>query len=163
MMRSLFNNKRNIIITICIIVTSLIYIISGIGNADEGVTPIPGSKDDPIIVESYLTKEVIPQINNYINEKIMSLEQKTVFSVITIEKGKKLICGEGTELILRMGQAEALASDLGGLSDVTQGKDISANEKIPHDHLLIVPRNDGRGIEALEEILVMVKGSYEIQ
>ena len=162
--------KKNVSFIICIIILLLIFIISGMVIAQDSVKPVPGSKEDPIIVESYLTQEVIPQINNYINEKtqtlenkIQTLEQKTNFKVVTVEKGKKLICSEGTELILRMGKASAIASELGGLSDVTQGTDIMNTEMIPPNHLLIVPRDDGRGIEALEEIIVMVKGLYEIK
>lgn len=162
--------KKNVFIIICTIISLFIFIISKIVIAQDGGKPVPGSKEDPIIVESYLTQEVIPQINNYINEKnqsleekIQVLEQKSSFKVVTLEKGEKLICSEGTELILRMGKASAITSELGGLSDVTQGTDIMNTENIPSNHLLIVPRDDGRGIEALEDVIVLVKGLYEIK
>ena len=71
---------------------------------------------------------------------------------------------EGTELILRSGEATAVGNiDGDGVSDVTLGVDLKMGEKINRNHLLIVPRKDGRGIVAKTDSWIMVKGKYEIK
>jgi len=92
------------------------------------------------------------------------------FEVLVLERGQKLIAGEGTEIILRGGKgggkAIAIASESGGLADVTSGssKDILTGESIPLNHLLIVSRDDGRGLEVVSEnAYLLVKGTYVIK
>ncbi|WP_425447115.1 hypothetical protein [Dethiothermospora halolimnae] len=83
--------------------------------------------------------------------------------VVELSKGQQLICDGGTEIILRGGKATAITSDLGGLSDVTEGVDIKMNQSIPLNHLLIIPRSDGRGVYVDNYAIFMVRGSYKIK
>ena len=82
---------------------------------------------------------------------------------MTVSKNKKLIGGSGCEIILRQGTAEIVASELGGISDVTLAVDLVDGATVPANHLLIIPRDDGRGFKAKTDVIVMVKGNYEIQ
>jgi hypothetical protein len=66
-------------------------------------------------------------------------------------------------LILRSGDAYAIDNGVDGLSDVTSAKDLKGGVTITANHLLLVPRADGRGIRAGSDLWVMVKGSYTIQ
>jgi hypothetical protein len=67
-------------------------------------------------------------------------------------------------MILRSGIASAVDSGMGGLADVTAGKDIRHGENISQNHLLIVPRDDGRGVRAENNnVVLMVRGGYTIQ
>ena len=62
-----------------------------------------------------------------------------------------------------MGSATVIATQKGGLADTTGGYDLANGTAMPSNHLLIVPVNDGRGISANNDVLVMVKGAYNIQ
>ena len=88
---------------------------------------------------------------------------ETSFTVVTVKKGKTLIGGSGCEIILRQGKATVKGADLGGLSDVTLGADIPSGSDMPSNHLLIVPRDDGRGFKATTDVVVMIKGGFEIK
>lgn len=84
-------------------------------------------------------------------------------TVVELEPGQRLICGAGTEIILRGGSGAVIDSELGGLCDVTQGKDLRMGEAAPANHLLLVPRDDGRGIQALTAVILMVRGNYTLE
>ncbi|EOC99535.1 hypothetical protein [Caldisalinibacter kiritimatiensis] len=83
--------------------------------------------------------------------------------VVELRNGQKLIGQAGTEIILRGGKAKAIAGELGGLSDVTGAIDIKMDQDIPPNHLLIIPRSDGRGVYVEEYAIFMVRGKYEIK
>lgn len=127
----------------------------------------PGSESDPLISKSYITSTLMPQIEEMI-EKAVSENggggtASESFKVISLSAGQKMICESGTELILRMGSATIIATQKGGLADTTGGYDLPNGAAMPSNHLLIVPLDDGRGIAANNDVLVMVKGGYEIQ
>lgn len=79
--------------------------------------------------------------------------------------GTRIIADAGTEIILRYtnGPTTAIASSLGGLSDVTGGYDIQHAQAIPANHLLIIPRSDGRGITITNNAIFMIRGSYRVE
>jgi hypothetical protein len=159
-------------ILIAIIISSLIIFQITYGGVAE-----PGSQEDPIITQSYLEEVVIPLIQEDFEGKIAALTKKVEslnqnssqsgqgdkFIVVSVKAGQKLMGGAGTELILRMGKATIISSQLGGLADATQGTDLANGTPMPSNHLLIIPRDDGRGLVANEDVLVMVKGAYTIQ
>ena len=80
-----------------------------------------------------------------------------------IESGSTIIGEQGTELILRSGSAFVIAEGINGLQDMTEGVDLEANSTVPLNHLLIVPRTDGRGILIEKSAFIMIRGNYEIQ
>jgi len=103
-------------------------------------------------------KEQLAQALNSSGSSGVSLE------VVEIKNGQRIICGAGTELILRSGSAKAIVSNLGGLSDLTAAKDLKADENLGLNHLIVIPRNDGRGVYADQDFAIfMVRGYYKIQ
>ena len=114
------------------------------------------SGDDPVISLSYLTEIFMPKVEKKINET-------AVFSVVTVEEDDTFVAGAGCEFILRGGEATVNASKNGGLSDVTDGADLAQDTPVPANHHLIVPRDDGRGFEAVTDVIILVKGTYEIK
>lgn len=131
---------------------------------------IPASEEDPLISESYLTSVFYPKITQYIDDAIKNIKPSgdtantlNTFKVVSVKKGQTVTCGEGTELILRMGTASIIASQKGGISDVTGAIDLKDKTQMPSNHLLIVPISDGRGFVAGTDALVMIKGSYVIK
>jgi hypothetical protein len=104
----------------------------------------PGSSGDPVVSKSYV-------------------DARTSFSPIQLTEGQRLIGGEGAEIILRSGEASAIDNGSNGVSDLTSGTDLMTGNQVVSNHLLLVPRDDGRGITAITEIWVMVRGDYTIQ
>lgn len=111
----------------------------------------PDSSNDPLISKSYVDSTIIPYI-----------DQSTAFSVVNLSANQMLIGQAGCEIILRMGTATVVATEKGGLCDTTIGGDWPNGYAVPGNHLLIVPVSDGRGIKAVTDIIVMVKGKYTL-
>lgn len=138
----------------------------------------PGSSTDPCIGLSYLNYE-IEQLKDYIDRKLSlssgSSKEESSWEVVQVLANQTLICKDGTEIILRSGKGQAISKITktfnngveelidNGLTDVTDGKDLKMGDNIPKDHLLIVPRDDGRGINCVSNSFFLVKGSYEIK
>lgn len=162
-------NKRKItvITLICLALFSIIVLAN---------SSMPGSEGDPVVTVSYVENK-LNEIKGYLDQRLNSLNldknsdgdtvisdnQGTAFKVIDLNKDEKLIGTEGTEIILRSGTAVAIDNGVDGLSDLTLGKDLKGGEGIFKNHLLIVPRSDGRGILATSQLWVMVKGDYQIK
>ncbi|WP_432665992.1 hypothetical protein R9X47_06790 [Wukongibacter baidiensis] len=85
------------------------------------------------------------------------------FKVVFIEEGKSVYLGESAEVIWRSGKSTVIASKQGGLSDLTIGKDLQSDEEVPLNHLILIPRNDGRGMRSTTDSYVMIKGEYTIK
>jgi len=152
--------KNKIIALSCVISVVLVAIIGVVWAAT------PGGADDPIISLSYLDQR-ISQLKTELTNKIDLLDNASIaaqskFVVVEVPKGKKLIAGEGTEMILRMGKATVFASKKGGLANTTEGVDLQDGVRSPANSLLICPIADGRGLYADDDLLVMVKGIYTL-
>jgi hypothetical protein len=111
--------------------------------------------DDPLVSLSYLNDIFMPKVEKQISEN-------TVFSVVDLKTGDKFIGGTGCEFILRSGKATAIISQNGGIPDTTGGIDLKQKDAIPQNHLLIIPRDDGRGFISTSNIVIMVRGKYTI-
>lgn len=138
----------------------------------------PGSQSDPLVTFSYVEKK-FGEIKIYIDEKLNNInlqpEEKSAWEVVEVSEGKSLICKDGTELILRSGKGIAISNISkivengaeiiidNGLTDVTDGNDLKMGDNIPRDHLLIVPRDDGRGVSCTKDSFFLVKGDYIIE
>ncbi|MDF9406952.1 hypothetical protein L7E55_01015 [Pelotomaculum isophthalicicum JI] len=134
-------NKRKIVFT----VTLAVIIISILGySAFAGVDNEPGGSNDPLVTQSY--------VDQYMQWKVAELKT-----------GQVLQCHAGTEFIPRRGQAVVVDSTGNGIPDVTAGEDIHAGSATPLNHLLIVPRDDGRGVKAQSPAVVMYRGEATIQ
>lgn len=144
------------------------------------ITAAPGDSSDPIVVLSYLNQRLTNLISEYkldtistlstqvkdLQEKLKSTNGQSTnapnLEIVEIHENEKLIAEEGTELILRGGEAFIIASELGGLTNVTKGKDFVADMSVPANNLLIVPRSDGRGVYTNNYAIFMVRGTYEV-
>jgi len=126
------------------IITIAFTALLGVSVAAWAASDSPGTEGDPIVSKSYV-------------------DAKTSFSPIQLTQGQKLIGAEGAEIILRSGEASAIDNGLNGISDLTFGTDLMTGNQVVLNHLLLVPRSDGRGISAITDIWIMVRGSYTIQ
>lgn len=154
------NNKKKLIAYF--VVGGMILVGSRIGMATNSQ---PGSEGDPLVTQGYVEKK-IDQIKYYVDTKIASMPSggsTEKLEVVSVPKGKKLVGFEGTTMILRSGSAVAVDSAAGGIANLTAGADMKKNEQIRANHQLLIPRNDGRGMEAVTDIIVLVRGRYTIE
>jgi len=103
----------------------------------------PGTGGDPLVSKSYV-------------------DNVALYRVVEVAAGQRVIGEAGTEMVLRAGQATAIVSDLGGLLDLTAGIDTPGGAEIPANHLIVIPRSDGRGFYAVTDLTLMVKGKVAI-
>jgi hypothetical protein len=115
----------------------------GKGLASPGA-PLPGSQEDPLVTRAYV-------------------DTKFKLTVVELASGDTLVGSSGTEIILRAGKATVVDSESGGLCDSTQGVDLRKGAEVPKNHLLLVPRDDGRGIKAVSKAVVMVRGNFTVR
>ena len=87
--------------------------------------------------------------------------QMVPFEPLFVPAGRTLIADGGTEIILRSGQAIAISGP-DGLVDATAGVDIINGRAIPLNHLLLVPRTDGRGMRFTTDAWLLIKGGHQI-
>ena len=84
------------------------------------------------------------------------------YTVECLKKGQKLL--GNCEIILRSGSAEAVCPGANGISDLTEGADLADKTVLSANHLLLVPRDDGRGLVVTStEAYIMVRGTYRIE
>jgi len=119
-----------------------------------------GSENDPLVTKSYIDKIVL-NIKQYIDSNSDGGAQN--LEVVYLERGEIALGDQGTEIILRSGIATVIDGAQGGLCDVTSGIDLGKGINVPQNHLLIVPRGDGRGVRAENDyVVLLVRGSYTI-
>ncbi|MBR0598919.1 hypothetical protein [Sinanaerobacter chloroacetimidivorans] len=139
------------------VVTVLVVLIAIVGlTAVAGaVDTTPGSEGDPVVTKSYVDAQ-IAQLKS-------GGSASDTYKAVQLTAGQKLIGNEGTEVILRSGEATAIDNGANGVSDITGAKDLMTGQTVAQNHLLLIPRSDGRGILAATEVWIMVRGSYTIQ
>ncbi len=120
----------------------------------------PGTADDPVVTKSYVDK-VVSDLMQKLN--INGDANTNTYQVVTVKEGQVILGKQGTEIIVRSGEGIVLSSVAGGLQDMTEGTDVEGGKYAPRYHLLIVPKEDGRGIMATKELIVMVRGGHIIQ
>ena len=113
-------------------------------TAFAGTESDPGGSGDPLVTQSYV-------------------DQYVQWKVVDLGTGQILKSGAGTEIIVRRGQALVIDPVGNGIPDITSGVDLYAGSIVPNNHLLIVPRDDGRALGAKSDIVVMYRGGASIQ
>lgn len=145
-----------------------------------------GSSEDPLVTLSYingtfrrdLKAELLTEIRAETAEtepaetepsETESAASASGYKVERLTKGQSLRAKDACEIILRSGGALVFVESEEnktagiGLSDVTGGAELTDGVSVPKQHLLIVPRGDGRGVTAeTDEAYFMVRGEYEI-
>ncbi|MFT9487207.1 MAG: hypothetical protein ACH0QD_07530 [Tepidibacillus sp.] len=146
---------------------ALILAGSIVTTAMAGETSEPGSQEDPLVTKSYVDQQI-----NLLKQSGLPSGQPTdgeetvkvaPIIVLNLKAGDLLVGNAGTEMILRAGTATAYSKDANGIPDVTGATDLKNGTKIPLNHQLIYPRNDGRGVKIVSgTAVVMVRGEYEV-
>ena len=139
------------------IVAGLVIVISvfALTVAVAAAADTPGSESDPVVTKSYVDSQIAQIKGGGVSSG--------TYKAVQLTTGQKMIGSEGAEIILRSGEATAIDNGANGVSDVTGAKDLMTGQSVTLNHLLLIPRSDGRGVQALTEAYVMVRGSYTIQ
>ena len=154
----------------------LIIVVFAVGrfSVSSAAGTEPGTADDPVVSQSYVDAK-ISDLNNQISALKQQLQsgnqtptgtqpQSSKYEVVgPVAAGKKIIAGESTEIVLRGGKATAISAQAGGVADLIAGTDLTTGTNIPLNHLLLVPKDDGRGITITSEAWVLIRGSYTIK
>lgn len=168
-----------------------LLLIGGCFGAIFADDAVPGSAADPVVSKSYMDTQIdilqtqLNDLQTQIDKLQTAISEGTgtpstpsnpetpdtpatpaeapKFEVVKVEAGQKLIGEASTEIILRSGTATAIAGASGGVSDVTEGVDLSQDTAVTKNHLLIIPVDDGRGIRCTSVCYVMVKGGYTLK
>lgn len=153
----------------------LVHIVQYVNAADN----LPGTDQDPLVSQSYVDAKI-----SELQSKIIEAEKKLADSekkiteltsnlntsgskteVVELTKGQFIIGGAGTQFVLRGGEAKAVNGTGGGIGDLTSGSsvDIKNNSNVPINHLLLISRDDGRGLKiSSEKAWVLVMGEYKL-
>lgn len=133
-------NRVKAAVVFIILVTALFLVYA----AFAGTESEPGGSGDPLVSQSY--------VDQYVQWKVVELEEGQVL------KGQA-----GLELIVRRGQALVVDPVGNGIPDLTSGTDISAGSTVPVNHLMLIPREDGRGIRTASPVVAMYRGGADIR
>ena len=126
-----------------------------------------GSQDDPLVSKSYVDDK-INQVLEIVNGGSVSLEGTTAasgssYTPVYASVGQVVLGGEGTEIILRSGKGNIYITGADGIVDSTTGQNLTNGDVATANHMMIVPRNDGRGVKVTEAAWFLIKGEYTIE
>lgn len=145
-----------------VIIIGLIVLLFGLITVESSASSNVNS--DPLVTLSYLEKR-IEEFKNYVDNNVQGTTGTSAkFDVVEVKAGQSVIFTDASvEFILRSGDATAIASENGGLADLTEGVDLLTGDPIKKNHLMLVPRNDNRGVVAKTDLWIMIKGTYEFR
>ncbi len=157
-------NKKSLVI---LLTAALIFAMSviNIAMAAGGA----GTASDPVVTKSYvddLVKELRAEMEKSSSGSASATPASSdgaTFIVVEVQAGQSVIGKEGTEMVLRSGSATIIDNGAVGVSDLTAGADLMSPKAVTKNHLLLIPRDDGRGIKCNTHAYVMVKGGYTVQ
>ena len=129
--------------------------IDAIGQTVTTTTPPPApAETEAVQVET----EAVPAETEAPANSAMPI---TDYDVVYLTKGQTIV--GSSEFILRSGSAISTCPGINGITDITDGVDLSDGMEIPWYHLLLVPRDDGRGITVTSvEAYIMARGQYTV-
>jgi hypothetical protein len=124
-------------------------------TADSAAFPEPGSPEDPLVTLSML--------RDYVQQHAAG--GGGTFMLVNASRGAFLEGGAGTEIILRAGTAAAVGNAPGnGLVNITTGANLDTGAALTRNHLLLVPRADGRGARITSATAVfLVRGPHQLR
>jgi len=101
---------------------------------------------------------------DFMDNTVRNLSDGTVWQVVKVDPGIRVLASDTGEVILRSGTARVIGNEYNeGISDLTSGRDVKNGELIEKDHHLLIPRGDGRGIITETVCYIIYKGLYYMQ
>ena len=177
--------KNKIIMSI--VVLAVITLISGVTIL---AFASGGSQDDPFVTLSYLTNTFRPKVMEEVEKaeqdatarfdrRISELENQlggatggtgqpssgsvNTFHVVTLTRGQRLVCHAGTEVMLRIGTAEALGASEPAMVDYTDGMTLAAGSSLKTNHMYLVTIASNGLTATADNVRVLVRGEYSVR
>lgn len=98
---------------------------------------------------------------DFMDNTVRNLSDGTVWQVVKVDPGIRVLASDTGEIILRSGTARIIGNEHNeGVSDLTSGREVKDGELIEKDHHLLIPRGDGRGIVTETVCYIIYKGLY---
>lgn len=171
-----------------LIALGVIFAVAFISGASILAATTLGTAADPLVTLSYLTSKLKPQIMNDVNASINAAEatlsaqldtqvndftadidarlnnsasQTAGFTLVTLAKDQTVVCGVGTEILLRVGTAAATGSGA-ALVDTTSGGALSSGGALTANHMYMVSIQ-GNGLKATaSSVKILIRGTYMV-
>ncbi len=173
------NKKSNKKINKNFIIGSQIFLSSIISMSVIAFATQAGSAEDPLVTRSYVDAEIKKALENIdisdilediiiddIVDNIIDNNSNSInnFVPVLVEANQTILGKEGTEIILRSGSGVAVVPEgVSEIANITAGKNVFNNENVETNHLLIISRDDGRGVKVGVNSWFLVKGDYVIE
>ena len=139
------------------VLASVVLVMGTVFAADAG------SEADPLVSKSYVDDKINQVMNMIGTDSSGAVSAGGSYVPVSVGVGKTMIGGEGTEMILRAGKGDIVISGKEGIVDATTGQALYNGHKAALNHIMIVPRDDGRGVKVTEAAWFLVKGGYSIK
>lgn len=150
-----------------------------------------GSESDPLVTLSYLNGPATEQVMGKVEDKLSTEQAKLKkdleavvaryedevrkaagsgtgtalsanYAVVSLPAGESIIGLEGCEFLVRGGSVVCVSELAPGLIDMTDGTTLLNGGTLATNHLYL-GSIDGRGVKAVSNATVLVRGSYEIK
>jgi len=126
-----------------------------------------GTESDPLITLSYLNEVLKPQLEQSYTQKTKDSlaelearidgEENGAYAPLELKANQTLSCKAGCEFLVRSGEAYVTA----GVLNVTEGKELAANDWLMKHHLYMAVSDSG-AVRANSDLYLMVRGEYTI-
>ncbi|MEA4816524.1 MAG: hypothetical protein VB120_06675 [Lachnospiraceae bacterium] len=155
-----------------VLLTGIICLSLSVVGVASGAEP--GDASDPLVSKSYVDSKISETLSGLsssnlsedeiVNEVLSKVNSASAAQYVPVSAsaGSIVIGGEGTEIILRSGAGIGYVIGSDGMVDATTGADVKNGTGIEKNHMLIVPRNDGRGVKVTSDAWFIIKGTYNI-
>ena len=162
----------------------LAFLAGGLIAGGSWLSANPGGAEDPLVSRSYVDmriNEIVQLINAQgagqqvdteavVNEILADITgffgaaagDDMGFTPVHVNAGQMILGGEGVEIIRRSGSATAHVPGSDGIVNASAGLDLDHGHPISANHLLIIPREDGRGIRATTDSWFIIRGEFTI-
>ena len=123
-----------------------------------------GTQSNPMVTQSYINEQVIPDLLKQVEAKIAKHEKEAVpgqeaaFRKVEVKAGKSVELSAGAQVVLRSGKATS--KDL--LTDLTDAIGLTGTGELVENHLYLATA-DGQKITAGEKVTLMILGGYTAQ
>jgi len=130
--------------------------INALSNQQTGTMPTPTiSPSDILFLQETIREALREELLHEISQEL------PLFVVVELNAGETIIGEMGTKMILRGGSAVVYSRVENGLADLTTGLELFGGEYIPTNHYLLISRDDGRGMTAVDDVAwVIVEGRF---
>ena len=134
---------------------SLKEAINNLPSEEQGT-----SSEDPD-ASQFDSEAFASQIEQMVNDAVAGIQNG--YKTVEVALGQTVDLSEGAELIIRTGMCEAVASSSSaGLFDLSDGSVVMGGKTVPAGHYIVAARGE-RGIKALSDSVVLIRGDYVIE